>query len=66
MLAINIVCLNLSSMIVFVIKGVIPRRWLDKERAKRAKVRVIAVWILALVVLVLLSLVYNRTLELPL
>jgi len=35
LLAINIVCVNLASKVVFFVKGVRPRTWLEKETAKR-------------------------------
>ena len=52
------VCVNLASKIVFFLKGVRPRTWLDKERAKRAMTRYVLGWIVTLVML--LSLMYAR------
>jgi len=53
LLAINVVCVNLSCKLVFFIKGVRPRTWLEKEKAKRAMLVFILMWLVTLVVLVL-------------
>lgn len=58
LLAINVVCVNLASKIVFFLRGVRPRTWLDKERAKRAMTRYVLGWIVTLAIL--LSLMYAR------
>lgn len=36
LLAINIVSINLSSKIIFLFKGITPRTWFEKEKAKHA------------------------------
>lgn len=59
LLAVNIVCVNLSSKIVFYLKGIRPRTWLEKEKAKRAMLRYILGWIVTLIALVLL--IYARS-----
>jgi len=51
LLAINIVCVNLASKLVFFIKGIYPRTWLEKEKAKRAMVVYVIGWVVALVIL---------------
>ena len=53
LLAINVVCVNLSSKLVFFLKGVRPRTWWEREKAKRAMVVFIVMWFVTLVVLVL-------------
>lgn len=58
LLAINIVCVNLASKLVFFFKGVRPRTWLEKEKAKRAMVRYSLGWLMTLAAL--LGLVYLR------
>jgi uncharacterized hydrophobic protein (TIGR00341 family) len=58
LLAANIVCVNLSSKLVFLFKGVHPRTWLEKEKAKRAMLRYVLGWVVTL--LVLLLLIYVR------
>jgi uncharacterized hydrophobic protein (TIGR00341 family) len=54
LLAINVVCVNLASKIVFFFKGVRPRAWLDKERARRAMFRYVLGWIVTLAILLFL------------
>jgi uncharacterized hydrophobic protein (TIGR00341 family) len=53
LLAINIVCVNLASKIVFLIKDIRPRTWVEKEKAKRAMVVYMAVWLVTLILLIL-------------
>ncbi|WP_028116568.1 TIGR00341 family protein [Ferrimonas senticii] len=52
LLAINIVCVNLASKVVFIYKGIDPRTWVEKELAKRAMRRVVLGWLLTLLLLV--------------
>lgn len=54
LLAINIVSINLSSKIIFIFKGISPRTWYEKEKAKHAMDRYIFTWIITLIVLMLL------------
>ena len=64
LLVINGVCTNLSSKVVFFIKGIRPRTWYEKEKAQRAMTTYVVVWFVTLVVLVLLT--YSRqTLPIP-
>ena len=53
LLAINVVCVNLASKVIFFFKGVRPRTWWEREKAKRAMVVFILMWFVTLVVLVL-------------
>lgn len=59
LLAINIVCVNLASKIVFFLKGIHPRTWLEKEKAKRAMFRYVLGWIVILLALLLLMYVLS-------
>lgn len=61
LLAVNVVCVNLASKIVFLIKGIRPRTWLEKEKAKRATVVYVIVWLVTLAILVLA--IYARSLR---
>lgn len=54
LLAVNIVSVNLASKIVFYLKGVHPRTWLEKETAKKAMFRYVLGWVVTLFLLVLL------------
>ncbi len=53
LLAVNIVCVNLASKLVFLVKGVSPRTGLEKAKAKRATVIYVLVWLLTLAALIL-------------
>jgi len=58
LLAINIVCVNLACNVVFLVKGISPRSWWEKTKAKR-KTRAYAVmWIVTL--LILMTIMYAR------
>jgi uncharacterized hydrophobic protein (TIGR00341 family) len=52
LLAANVVCVNLAAKLVFLVKGVRPRTWAEKEKAKRAMSIYILVWILTLILIV--------------
>ena len=52
LLAINIVCVNLAIKVVFFLKGIRPRTWWEKKKAKRAMAIYILVWIVTLIILV--------------
>jgi len=54
LLAVNIVCVNLSAKIVFLVKGVGPRTWYEKKTAGKAMRRYLVFWVVALVILALL------------
>jgi uncharacterized hydrophobic protein (TIGR00341 family) len=58
LLAVNVVCVNLASKIVFFVKGVHPRTWLEKEKAKRAVVIYVLGWLVSLLILMLV--IYAR------
>lgn len=58
LLAINVVCVNLAIKVVFFVKGIRPRTWWEKKKAKRAMVIYILVWLVTLIVLV--SIIYVR------
>ncbi|MDP2267424.1 MAG: hypothetical protein Q8J70_12810 [Thiobacillus sp.] len=58
LLAVNLVCVNLSSKVVFFIKGIRPRGWLEKEKAKHAMTLFIIGWLITL--FILMFFIYNR------
>ncbi|MCW8796376.1 MAG: TIGR00341 family protein [Chlorobium sp.] len=51
LLAVNIVSVNLACKLVFLIKGVQPRTWWEKEKAKKAMRSYILVWVVTLLLL---------------
>lgn len=58
LLGINIVCVNIAANVVFLFKGVAPRTWYDKEKAKKKMTLYMTFWIILLAVLS--ALVYYR------
>lgn len=59
LLAVNIVCVNLSAKLVFLIKGVQPRTWFEKKKARRAMTIYIVFWIFSLAILGYLIMLRN-------
>ncbi len=53
LLAVNVVCVNLSCKLVFLIKGIQPRTWWEKETAKKAMRSYIIIWVVTLLLLAL-------------
>lgn len=51
LLAVNIVSVNLSANLVFLFKGVRPRTWLEKNKARQSSVLVGLFWMVVLVML---------------
>jgi uncharacterized hydrophobic protein (TIGR00341 family) len=54
LLAVNIVCVNLASNIVFLLKGIKPRTWYEKQKAKQSMIIFVMFWLFVLVVLTVL------------
>ena len=54
MLATNIVCLNISAVVMFLFQGIRPNRWWEEKRAKKQTTIAIAVWMFLLILLMLL------------
>ncbi len=54
LLSINIVCINLSGIIVFILKGIHPRMSGEKRKALRSAVVYIFLWVLVLMALLVL------------
>ncbi len=58
LLAANVVCLNLTSQLVFLWKGVRPRKWLERRAADNAVRINLVVW--GLLVIVVAAIIYVR------
>ena len=58
LLAINLVCVNLSCKLVFLLKDIRPRTWVEKEKARRAMVIYMLGWVVTLALLMLF--IYSR------
>ena len=53
LLAVNIVCINLSSNLVFLFRGIKPRTWLETHQAKQSRLLYIGAWVVMLLLLFL-------------
>jgi len=51
LLAVNVVCVNLAAKIVFMVRGVKPRTWLEKRKAKQSTTTYMVIWIISLSIL---------------
>ena len=51
LLAVNIVCINLSAKLMFLYRGVKPRTWLEKRKARQSNLTYTAIWIVTLLLL---------------
>jgi len=59
LLAVNVVCVNLAAKVVFLFRGVRPRTWLEKRKARQSMMAYIIFWLISLAVLILA--IYLRT-----
>lgn len=51
LLAVNVVCINLAAKLMFLIKGVKPRTWLEKRKARQSVTLYFLIWIVTLAIL---------------
>lgn len=59
LLAINVVCVNLSAKLVLILRGVKPRTWLEKTKARQSMVAYIVFWVVSLGVLLVVVEIYH-------
>ena len=59
LLAVNVVCVNLSAQVVMVLRGMTPRTFFEKKRARRASLINGALWLILLIALA--ALMWART-----
>ena len=52
LLAVNVVCVNLASNITFLLKGIKPRTWFEKKKAKQSLIIFVLFWLIVLTVLI--------------
>ena len=52
LLAVNVVSVNLAAKLVLLFKGVKPRTWLEKQKARQSMMLYIVFWIISLLILV--------------
>lgn len=60
LLAVNIVCLNLAAKVVFLLRGIVPRTWWEKEKARRAMIIYLLIWVMSLVILLIAVYAWHR------
>lgn len=60
LLAVNVVCINLAAKLMFLAKGVKPRTWLEKSKARQSLVITGIFWLVALALLVAAIVVRHR------
>jgi hypothetical protein len=53
---VNIVCVNLAAKIVFLVRGIKPRSWLEKQKANQSMVTYLVIWVLSLTILLIIIL----------
>ncbi len=56
LLAVNIVCVNLAAKLVFLVRGIKPRSWLEKQKANQSVTTYLIIWILSLAILLVVIL----------
>ncbi len=61
LLAVNIVCINLSSKLVFLFRGIKPRIWLDAHKARQSRLLYIVIWVVMLALLIVMIYLRHRT-----
>jgi uncharacterized hydrophobic protein (TIGR00341 family) len=61
LLSVNIVCINLSSKLVFLFRGIQPRTWLEAHKAKQSRLLYIATWSILLALLFFLIYLRHET-----
>jgi len=52
LLAVNVVCVLLAAKLVFLLKGVRPRTWIERNRARQSLAVYLTLWVLLLLVLI--------------
>jgi len=57
--SINVVCINLSSVVTFLTQGITPKKWWEKQKSKQSIKKAILIWTSMLLVLVLLIILYQ-------
>jgi uncharacterized membrane protein len=61
LLAVNIVCINLSAKLVFLLKGIQPRTWLETRKARQSRSLYLLVWITLLILLIMMIYLRHKT-----
>ena len=56
LLAVNIVCVNLAAKMVFLLRGIKPRSWLEKQKATQSMTTYLVIWVFSLAILLIVIL----------
>ena len=51
LLAVNVVSVNRSAKVTFLVRGLKPRTWLEKQKARQSMTVYIVFWVVALAIL---------------
>lgn len=62
LLAVNVVSVNLSAKLTFLARGIKPRTWLEKQKARQSMTTYIIFWLVTLGVLIFAIFMMHRTL----
>ncbi len=65
LLAVNIVSVNLAAKIVFWVRGVKPRSWLEKQKANQSMMIYLLIWVLSLAVLLVVIFIRKDLIPIP-
>jgi len=60
LLLVNIVSVNLAAKLVLIVRGVKPRTWLEKQKARQSMLAYIVFWVVTLLILLAVMQVYHR------
>jgi uncharacterized hydrophobic protein (TIGR00341 family) len=62
LLAVNVVCINLSAKVTFLARGIKPRTGLEKQKARQSMITYIVFWVVALSILIVAIYLRHRAL----
>lgn len=65
LLAVNIVCINLSAKLVFLFRGIRPRTWLEAHKASQSRLLYISIWVTLLSLLIIIMYLKHNNWEAP-
>ena len=60
LLLVNLICVNLAGVTTFVVQGIHPANWWEKDRAKKATRIAIGLWMAMFAVLIGLTLLLRK------
>jgi uncharacterized membrane protein len=63
LLAVNVVCINLSAKLMFWYRGVKPRTWLEKSKARQSLAISALFWLTSLALLVIAIILRHRIID---